>query len=128
MSHETNENSLIALLRVAILSVVCAHLSVQLPCCGYRVAVMYVTLMQQTISLLSIPFFVQPIVIEMTEDQLLAELASIRQKVNALKAEAAKAKEHSKEKDTEDFTRTVLIGGLTLALVPLLLPYLSSLR
>ena len=64
----------------------------------------------------------------MSEDELLAELAAMRRAVDAMQANASLVKENSETESTSGFTLSVLIGGLALALVPLLLPLLSSFR
>ena len=65
---------------------------------------------------------------QMSEDELLAELAAMRRAVDAMQANASLVKENSETKSTSGFTLSVIIGGLALALVPLLLPLLSSFR
>ena len=65
---------------------------------------------------------------QMSEDELLAELAAMRRAVDAMQANASLVKENSETESTSGFTLSVLIGGLALALVPLLLPLLSSFR
>ena len=66
--------------------------------------------------------------LQLSEDELLAELAAIRRTVDALQADASLANERNEATSTSGFTQSVLIGGLALALVPLLLPLLSSFR